>query len=383
MAKRPLGITVLEAARRRISDVFDTFARVYASFSGGKDSAVLLHLTMEEAIRRKRKVGVLFIDLEGQYKLTIDFVRECYQLYSAHVEPFWVALPLSLRNAASMYEPKWRCWDSERREDWIREPDKMSITDGGVFPFFRSGMEFEEFTPAFGHWYSQGKLTACLVGIRTDESLNRFRSLMGKKSCFEGRKWTTYGSKTLYNAYPIYDWRTEDVWTYFGKTGKPWNRLYDLMRKAGLTIHQQRICQPYGDDQRKGLWLFHLIEPETWARVAARVNGANSGALYARKSGNIQGNLRISKPEGYSWESFAKLLLASLPRDTREHCTTKIKCFLKQGNANSYRREIPESQWRRVCQTLLKNDYNGRGYGFVAGIDQRSKYSRDRRVKKW
>lgn len=30
------------------------------------------------------------------------------------------------------------------------------------------------------------------------------------------------------------------------------NRLYDLMHQAGLTIHQQRICQPYGDDQRKG-----------------------------------------------------------------------------------------------------------------------------------
>ena len=52
------------------------------------------------------------------------------------------------------------------------------------------------------------------------------------------------------------------------------------MHKAGLTIHQQRICQPYGDDQRRGLWLFHLIEPITWAKVVARVNGANSGALY-------------------------------------------------------------------------------------------------------
>ena len=33
------------------------------------------------------------------------------------------------------------------------------------------------------------------------------------------------------------------------------------MAMAGLTVHQMRICQPYGDDQRRGLWLFHLIEP--------------------------------------------------------------------------------------------------------------------------
>ena len=46
------------------------------------------------------------------------------------------------------------------------------------------------------------------------------------------------------------------------------------MHKAGVKLSLQRICQPYGDDQRRGLWLFHLIEPETWAKVVARVNGA-------------------------------------------------------------------------------------------------------------
>jgi len=50
------------------------------------------------------------------------------------------------------------------------------------------------------------------------------------------------------------------------------------LAEAGLTVHQMRICQPYGDDQRRGLWLFHLIEPQTWSRVVARVNGANGGA---------------------------------------------------------------------------------------------------------
>jgi predicted phosphoadenosine phosphosulfate sulfurtransferase len=81
-------------------------------------------------------------------------------------------------------------------------------------------MEFEEFVPEFGHWYGQGKLTACFVGIRTDESLNRYRTIAsGKKSSFEGKQWTTWMSKTLYNAYPIYDWKVADIWTYHAKTG--------------------------------------------------------------------------------------------------------------------------------------------------------------------
>ena len=100
------------------------------------------------------------------------------------------------------------------------------------------------------------------------------------------------------NVYPIYDWRTEDIWAWQGKNpDRRYNKLYDLMHKAGLTIHQQRICQPYGDDQRRGLWLFHLIEPETWSRVVARVNGANGGALYAGESGNVTGYRKVSKPE--------------------------------------------------------------------------------------
>jgi predicted phosphoadenosine phosphosulfate sulfurtransferase len=53
MQKRGLGIDVLTAARQRVSLVFDDFERVAVSFSGGKDSTVLLHLVMEEAVRRR------------------------------------------------------------------------------------------------------------------------------------------------------------------------------------------------------------------------------------------------------------------------------------------------------------------------------------------
>jgi predicted phosphoadenosine phosphosulfate sulfurtransferase len=102
-------------------------------------------------------------------------------------------------------------------------------------------------------------------------------------------------AQTLWNIYPIYDWRVDDVWTYHGKHGRPYNKLYDLMHKAGLSLSQMRICQPYGDDQRRGLWLFHLIEPDTWARVVARVNGANGGALYIQESGNMSGYRSMAK----------------------------------------------------------------------------------------
>lgn len=375
MPKSYLDKDVYTAAKERISWTFDTFPRIYVSFSGGKDSSVMLHMVMDEAIKRGRKVGVLFVDLEAQYKITIDHIQHMYDMYADYIEPYWVALPIALRNAVSMYEPKWTCWGDNA--DWVRQPAKMSITDRNYFPFFYYDMEFEEFVPKFGEWYSQGQLTACFVGIRADESLNRYRTIMNEsKGMMEDKGFTTWVCSGVYNIYPIYDWRTQDIWIYNSKFNKPYNHLYDLMHQAGLTIHQMRICQPYGDDQRKGLWLYHVIEPESWSKVVARVNGANSGALYAKNSGNILGNIKITKPEGHTWESFAKLILASLPEKSKDHFENKIAVFLKWWHDRGYPNGIPDyadpkqeadkevPSWRRICKTLLRNDYWCKGLSF-------------------
>lgn len=373
MAKRPLGIDVLTAARQRIAWVFDNIPRIYVSFSGGKDSGVMLHLVAAEARQRGHRIGVLFVDLEAQYKLTIDHVQEMYKLYADVIDPYWVCLPIHLRNAVSQYQPHWVCWDDCARDAWVREPPQMAITDGSHFPFYRHAMEFEEFVPAFGKWYSQGKPTICFVGIRTDESLNRWRTIAaGRKQSLRGHQWTTWCGDSLYNAYPIYDWRTADDWRYFARTGLPYNWLYDRMHQAGLSIHQMRICQPYGDDQRKGLWLFHVIEPETWGRVVARVNGANQGALYAQESGNILGNLKVTLPPGHTWESFARLTLASMPKCTAEHFRNKIAVFIKWYADRGYPNGIPDDgpldksapSWKRICKALMRNDYWCKGLSF-------------------
>lgn len=378
MPKLMLGIDVLTAAEERIAWTFDRFDRIYVSFSGGKDSTVMLHLVMNEAQKRNRKVGVLFVDLEGQYTITIDHVQAMFDLYADNIEPFWCCLPLHLRNAVSVYQPFWKCWDPDAEDAWIRQPPSMAITDPGFFPFFQEGMEFEEFVPLFGEWYANGEDCACLVGIRTDESLNRYRTIASlNKQILDGHRWTTLVTPSVYNVYPVYDWRTEDLWTWHSRNEDvPYNQIYDLMHRAGLSIHQMRICQPYGDDQKRGLWLFHLLEPETWARVVARVNGANGGSMYANETGNISGYRRISKPPGHTWKSFAELLVNSMPASTKEHYENKILLWRRWWMERGYQDGIPDEveyeieaarkapSWRRVCKALLRNDYWFKGMGF-------------------
>lgn len=389
--KRPIGVDVLTAARERIAWVFDTFPRIYLSGPSGKDSGVVMHLACQEARRRGRKIGVLYVDLEAQYSITIEWVRQMFALYADVIDPHWVALPLRLRNAVSMAQPYWVCWDPWSRELWVREPPPEACTDPSRYPFYvpprapvegraREAMEFEEFVEEFGLWYAQGKACACLVAIRTNESLNRWRTIVRRRrSRLEGRAWTSWKGEGLFNVYPIYDWRVEDVWTYYGREKLPYNKLYDQMYRAGLSLHQQRICQPFGDDQRRGLNMYHVIEPESWARVVARVAGANQGALYAGKRGNILGNGRVELPPGHTWESFTRFLLASLPEFERTHYENKIAVFLRWWEVKHGIAPIPDApdpelakrfprkggpSWYRIAKVILKNDRMCRGLSF-------------------
>lgn len=365
---------VLAAARDRIAYVFDNFEKVTVSFSGGKDSTVVMHLALEEARKRGRTVGVLIIDMEAQYRATIDHVHAMVDMYRDNVDLHWVCLPLTLRNAVTVYEPKWTCWDESARNLWVREKPAEAAD---VPPWFVPGMEFEEFVPLWGEWYADGVATASLVGIRADESLNRFRTIAdANKGMHGGRRWTTKNSDDLYSVFPIYDWRTEDVWRFHARyPDLPHNGVYDLMHKAGVPLSKQRLCQPYGDDQRQGLWLYHILEPETWAKLIARVNGANSGALYVQESGNMTGYRTIALPPGHTWKSFTNLLLGSLPQPTREHYIERFRVFINGWRERGYV-EIPDEapkvledqkwapSWRRMAKVLLRNDWWCKGLGF-------------------
>lgn len=399
-----IGIDVLTAAKQRIAWAFDTFPHVYLSGPSGKDSGAMMHIACLEARRRGRRVGVLFIDLEAQYKLTIDHAREMFALYADVIDPYWLAIPIHLRNAVSMMEPYWIAWDPTRAADWVRSPPAEAITDWTRFPWYRApwvdgrgrrvAMEFEEIVQEFGHWYGDGEATACLVGIRSDESLNRWRTIASaRKVRFDDKVWTTWKGRSVFNAYPIYDWQTEDVWTFFGRTGLPYNRLYDMMHQAGVPISQQRICQPYGDDQRRGLKLFSVIEPETWVRVVARVDGANMGALYCGVRGNVLGNGKVTLPAGHTWRSYVMFLLDSLPPTEADHYRDKIAVFIQWWRDHRGVEIVDEADpklesarkvptWRRVAKVILKNDHLCKGLSFSQQTSTPTSYERYKAIMK-
>lgn len=365
--------SVLDAAKERVAWVFDRFENICVSFSGGKDSSVLLHICAEEARRRGRKIQAMFIDWEAQYALTIGYVADMFAMYADCVIPIWICLPFRTTNACSAIEPEWTCWDPSKKSLWVRPMPEHAINDAGFFPFYEQAMTFEHFVDALTR--SLGPNSAQLLGLRCDESLTRFLSAIDDLKVYDGKKWTTETLPGTIKATPLYDWKTSDIWVFHAQTGLPYNPVYDRFHQAGLSISQMRICEPYGNEQRQGLHLFHAIEPETWGRVVARVAGANSAALYSKEQGNILGNKKIELPAGHTWQSFAMFLLDTMPAATSEHYRNKIATYLKWYRDHGCP-ELPNTapgdtasavdvgSWRRVCRALLKNDYWCKSLGF-------------------
>lgn len=381
MPKIYLEKNVLDAAFERLETIFLNFDHIYFSVSGGKDSSIMVQLANIVAKKLHRKFDVLYIDLEAQYKHTIQHVYELKKL--SQIDTFYhIALPLALRNAVSILQPKWICWENMSKDLWVRDLPNDSINlNNCPFSWFRPGEEFEEFILQFADWYQKQKcgLVACGVGIRTDESLNRFLTItfQENKTTFKNYKWTTkihFKNRELdvFNFYPIYDWKADDIWGCVSKLDLLYNKIYDLMYKNGLSIYEQRLCQPYGDDQKNGLDQFKALEYETWEKVLNRVNGVNFGNIYCRTT--ALGNIKSSKPDFMTWQQYTIFLLESIGiynSDLMIHYYRKISKFINwyKKKDNISVKDIPEQEscklenqkkaisWRRIARAIEKNDF--------------------------
>lgn len=370
------NINTFEAMFERMEYIFNEFDNIIFSFSGGKDSSLMIQVANIVAKKMNKKFDVLFIDLEAQYQATIEHVYELKQL--SQIREFnHIALPLYLRNAVSIFQPKWVCWNPEEEKLWVRELPKDSINlNNNNLDFYKNIMEFEEFVKLFNNHYKKTHEGKCGigVGIRADESLNRFRTIAfpENKTTYKGKPWTTKLNNELYNFYPIYDLTTEDVWGCVSKLNLKFNLIYELMFKNGVSIHEQRLCQPYGDDQRNGLDQFKTLEFKTWEKVLNRVSGVNFGNIYCRTT--ALGNIKTSKPEHMNWQEYTIFLLESIMiynKDLGIHYYNKIKKFMKfyKDKENIDIKDIKDIEnlkneaskkvisWRRIARAIEKNDF--------------------------
>lgn len=312
---------VHEASIERIEYIFNNFNKIYISFSGGKDSGVMINLMIDYMRKNNitKKVGVMILDNEANYNLSLEFMHRIIEANLDLLDVYWCCLPITLPCTVSSYATEWQCWGVNDEKRWISPMPKQKYIvnmKNKPFDFFEENMPYDEFWDKFGEWYSQGEKCACLIGIRCDESLNRFRAIMNdRKEMLDGHHWTKRNGNFVFNCYPIYDWKTKDIWVANAKFEWDYNKLYDIFWKAGLTIAQMRVASPFMSESKSSLNLYRIIDSSIWSTLCARVHGANFVATYGKQ---INYN-SFKLPAGHTWKSFVKFLLDTLPKEVSEN----------------------------------------------------------------
>lgn len=405
-----LEIDVFEAAMQRLDIIFNQFDNVYVSFSGGKDSGVLLNLCLMYIATRAphRRIGVFHIDYEAQYSATTEYVDRVYDSLGDSVDNLRCCVPLKCPTCTSMYETYWRPWDPEKRDIWVRDLP-VKCLGSSEFDFLTPEMSDYEFQERIALWWHQkqkAKRTCVLVGIRADESMDRWRTIVSDRNInkFDRHPWTTKVFDDVFNAYPIYDWTTADIWTANAKFGWDYNKLYDLFHYAGLPISAMRVASPFHNAAKASLKLYRVIDPLVWGKMVSRVNGVNFTAIYGDTV--AMGWQRIQKPAHFTWQQYAMFLLDTLPEETAASFRTKLATSIKfwrerggvlgeqaqndlraaginfsLGTGTNYKTDkLPVQMeyvdeidskdfkliptWKRLCVTILKNDHVGKYMGF-------------------
>lgn len=407
---------VYEALQQRLKFIFEEFDNIYLSFSGGKDSGLLLNLTLDfqKKFYPEKKIGVFHQDFEAQYTVTTQYIERTFERLKDDAELYWVCLPMATRTALSSYEMFWYPWDDTKKAAWVREMPKHKYVinlENNPITTYRYRMHQEDLAKQFGRWYRishEDKKTVCLLGMRAEESLQRYSGFLNKKYGYQGECWISKQFKNMWCASPLYDWNLDDVWHANYLFNYDYNRLYDLYHMAGLKASQMRVASPFNDYSRDSLNLYRVIDPEIWAKLVGRVQGANFASIYARSK--AMGYRSITLPEGHTWESYTRFLLDTLPIKLRNNYVKKFNTSIrfwhekgggleeetikeleehgykiKRNGVSNYTlnkksriifmEKIPDNtddiktskdipSWKRMCYCILKNDHICRTMGF-------------------
>ena len=338
---------VYDAALKRIRWVFDEFNdNVHVSFSGGKDSTVVMELAAKVARERGKKLKVFWLDQECEFEGTVDYVRSLKE--RPDIDFYWFQIPFRLFNATDHMNQWLNVWGEG--EEWVRdkEPDSIQENTFGVD-------RFTDVLTAINEMFGGASLT----GLRTEESPSRRLGLT--TSC--SYKWVTWGSKTgrknhrLFH--PIYDWKFGDIWKAIydgddpdnpGTASWVYNRMYDIQHRYGVPIRNMRVSNYHHETAIHSLFYLQEAEPETWEKAVKRISGINTAGHLGREDFFVK-----ELPFMFSsWEEYYSYLVSKLVVESDQ------ERFVKQFNDLTWRLPyVDREQIAKACvQMVLVNDYH-------------------------
>lgn len=338
---------VYDAAIERIRWLFGEFENIVVNFSGGKDSTVILNLTLLVAEQLGRlPVKVMFIDQEAEWNCVIDYIRRV--MNDPRVEPMWFQMPLRLFNATSTTEPWLHCWKEGGEAEWLRPKEDIAIKEN------RYGTD--RFTNLFTKIFEvefPDQPSCHIAGVRCEESPRRMLGLTSYAT-YKHATWGKYENKSLghYVFHPLYDWSYTDIWKAIFDHKWPYCRLYDYMYQYGVAPMKMRVSNVHHETAIRSLYYMQEIEPELWNKLVARISGINT-------AGQTRDDLFAVNELPFmfaDWGEYRDHLLKHLiqPGEPKEAFSKKFANY-----DQIYSDTLIREAYMRACVTaILKNDWH-------------------------
>jgi len=338
---------VFDEALNRIRRLYDEFPQVIVGVSGGKDSTVVFHLTMQVARERNRlPLKVLFLDQEIEWEATIDQIKRI--MYDPDVEPYWMQIPFQLFNATSHIEHWLYCWDIKKQDHWMREKDPIAKKEN-----IYNETRFARMFPAILKVEIPTK-SCYIAGVRAEESPSRKMALTAALT-YKEITWGRILDRKIeqYTFYPIYDWSYLDVWKAIHDNKWPYNRIYDKQYMYGVPVKDMRVSNLHHETAVKSLFMFQEMEPENYEKATQRMAGLDM----AGKLGYADYFVKKLPFMFTSWKEYRDYLLDKLITDPKwkagfekyfRKMDVKYSEMTQRGHDIMYRMQI---------QSILTNDW--------------------------
>jgi predicted phosphoadenosine phosphosulfate sulfurtransferase len=289
---------VVEAAKERILLLASTQKRLYISFSGGKDSLCLGGIIEELVEERKidpKCLEFLFIDEEAMYPDVIDIIydwRKKVLLWGAKFH--WLCLPIRHYSCFNQLkqEEAFLCWDPSMEKHWVHKMPPFAIKDHSLFKW---GMRYQEFLEQLRDGYH-------VIGVRASESVQRLFSFLNMANDGRSRK-----------VFPIFDWKTTDVWKYIYDRNIKFPMVYIYMWKVGVPLSRLRISEFFAIDSSFSLVRMFELYPGLFEKVINREPNAYLALYYwdsemfgrrTRRRKELEEGNEPADPEKEFWKIF-------------------------------------------------------------------------------
>jgi predicted phosphoadenosine phosphosulfate sulfurtransferase len=356
MKRIAAGIDVVEAAERRIKNVFSNGLPVYMSFSGGKDSLALGQLVLSLIQRgqiRPELLTVQFVDEEAIFpciEQTVLNWRRKLMLAGAGFD--WLCVEVKHFNCFNdlSEDETFICWDSAKEDVWVRRPPAFAVRS---HPLLRPRKDsYQDFMPRL----CMDGIT--ITGVRAAESVQRLQYMsslnMGAGSM------TGHG-----HIYPIYDWRTNDVWLYLRDQGVEIPEIYLQLWQSGAARGQLRVSQFFSIDTARSLVRLNEYYPDLMERIIRREPNAYLAALYWDSEMFGRRTRTRKELEGGEDTRDHKALLTEMFSNMARYFTTPHKLTVAKKYRNLFIKISPFAtarDYREMYDALIRGDPKFRTY---------------------